>query len=136
MQGMDSTELRPPVGESRPAQRPTTRERWIYVVGTVSEVETDPPVRRRAPRYDLVYGSTLVRFRHPTNGRLIERTCNVLEVSNTGLMLRSREEIPPRTRVDLEACVGDELVFIHGAVMHCTTSVGAFKVGISLDFPA
>jgi hypothetical protein len=134
MQGRDDGNQGSTASRERKGHRPTTRERWIYIVGAASDIEPDPPVRRRAARYDLAYGSALVRFRHPGHGRLLERTCNVLEVSITGLMLRSRDELPEQTSLYLEACVGEELAWLRGTVMHCTTSVGAYKVGVRLDF--
>lgn len=112
-----------------------SQEQWLEIVRQVDALEPDPPARRHHLRFDLENASAMVRFaRKDRPGPTVERMCSLLEVSDPGLMLRSREEIPQHASVFIEAYIGDEVVNLAGTVMHCTATVGAFKIGVRLDF--
>ena len=68
-------------------------------------------------------------------GRREERTAALLNASGGGLMLRSHEELPAGTKVLLRLPHADQLLEVAGRIMHSTTTVGGFKLGILLDFP-
>jgi hypothetical protein len=58
----------------------------------------------------------------------------VLNMSATGLLLRLREEVEPRTPVLLRVTLTEGQATLLGRVVHCTPTVGAFKVGVFLSF--
>jgi hypothetical protein len=49
-------------------------------------------------------------------------------------MLRSHEPVPARALLAIELYFGDQSVVVLGEVRHCTETVGAFKLGIKLQF--
>jgi len=52
------------------------------------------------------------------------------------MMLHSHREVAQSTAVDIEWYEGDAILTLSGKVRHCTGTVGAFKVGIELQFPS
>ena len=62
------------------------------------------------------------------------RPGTVLDASTTGIMIRQREEMDVGTLVIVRAVLDDQDVAIAGQVMHCTQTVGGYKVGIELHF--
>ena len=107
--------------------QPVTRARWAEIVTNhVSDQQQPPPVKRHEPR-QAVEGFAKLTI-------TIVRTCTLLQVSEGGLMVRSPKEIPVGTRLSIESYLHDEAVLLSGEVVHCTETVGAFKVGVQLSF--
>ena len=61
------------------------------------------------------------------------RMLMILDVSNEGLMAKGNDPIPVNTPVDMEVIVDEHPVEIRGDVIHCTGTLGGFKIGIQLD---
>jgi hypothetical protein len=49
-------------------------------------------------------------------------------------MLRSHERVPVQALLAIELYFGDQSVVVLGEVLHCTETVGAFKLGVKLQF--
>lgn len=104
-----------------------TLERWRQYVTENGDGEMSRQVKRGEPRVD-VFGAAEIETQAEGSVR-----CSVLEISTHGLMMRSRTRLPPSTAVVVTAYLGDESFALTGSVVHCTQTVGAFKIGIQLD---
>ena len=119
----------------RTQYQPTTYEQWTQLVTQHGADAAASLLRRRQFRY-YVQGPTRVAFsKHADSGAASNaRTCSVLDISNDGLMLRSQEQVPVRTPLAIELYFGDQTITAFGTVVHCTQTVGAFKIGVKLRF--
>ena len=119
----------------RTEYQPITPEQWTQLVTQHGSGPAASLLRRRQLRY-YVQGPTRVAFsRHADSGDASNaHTCSVLDVSNDGLMLRSREQVPLQTPLAIELYFGDQTITVFGTVVHCTQTVGAFKIGVKLRF--
>ncbi len=115
--------------------QPITPEQWTQLVAQHGSGAAASLMRRRQLRYH-VQGPTRVAFsRHADSSEASNaRTCSVLDISNDGLMLRSREQVPLQTPLAIELYFGDQTITVFGTVVHCTQTVGAFKIGVKLRF--
>ena len=111
-------------------QEQTTLEQWRAVVSASTEPSTETGVRRREPRRDLVLTSAKLTYREKGKAAPVERPCTLLGVSGGGLMVRARSSIAPNTPVEIDVFWGDETSALRGTVVHCTPTVGAFKIGL------
>ena len=115
--------------------QPITPEQWTQLVAQHGSGLAASLMRRRQLRYH-VQGPTRVAFsRHADSSEAWKaHTCSVLDISNDGLMLRCREEVPVHTPLAIELYFGDQTIMVFGTVVHCTQTVGAFKTGVKLRF--
>ena len=114
-----------------PGLRPLARADWKQVVTRYATVIVAPPVKRRHPRYDATGQARLSKA--GSEAALVE-TCVLLQVSAEGLTLRSPDEIRLHELLAIEVRLPDRTVLLHGRVVHCTGTVGAFKLGVQLTF--
>ncbi|HUU96063.1 MAG TPA: PilZ domain-containing protein [Phycisphaerae bacterium] len=119
----------------RTEYQPITPEQWTQLVTQHGADAAASLLRRRQPRY-YVQGPTRVAFsRHADSSEASKaHTCSVLDISNDGLMLRCREQVPLQTPLAIELYFGDQTIMVFGTVVHCTQTVGAFKIGVKLRF--
>ena len=119
----------------RAPSQPVTPEQWTQLVAEYGTGPAASLLRRRQPRY-YVQGPTRVAFSRDADCSEgpNARTCSVLDISNDGLMLRSREQLPVHTPLAIELYFGDQTITVFAAVVHCTQTVGAFKIGVKLRF--
>ena len=68
-------------------------------------------------------------------GIAVKRSGSVLNISPTGLMIKLLHRLTCDTRLVLRASIDEEDVLLRGRVIHCTATVGGFKLGIELEFP-
>lgn len=113
---------------------PASRSAWRELLARqVPTPELEPPVRRRARRHAIHLGACSVLYRK--DHRPIELRVKLMNASPDGVMVLSREAVPE----DIAAVVafsGDrdtEYVLV-GDVVHCTSTVGGYKIGIRLRF--
>jgi hypothetical protein len=59
----------------------------------------------------------------------------ILEISQDGVTGRVEEELPVRARVQFEFSPEGKPLLLKGRIVHCTQTVGGFKVGITLTLP-
>lgn len=51
-------------------------------------------------------------------------------------MLKTDRELEFRTPITIECCFDDDnVILLHGSVVHSTGTLGGFKTGIQLSFP-
>jgi hypothetical protein len=117
---------------------PLTSARWMEIVAQSGLLAEDPPLRRQSPRYHV--DGLIKAIIHPPLGAPKDKapeemSCSVLEISEGGVMLRARRELRTYTRLTIEWPDGELFFALSGSVKHCTGTVGAFKVGVELDFP-
>lgn len=108
-----------------------SREKWIETLMSVVQAEFEPPVRRKHRRYPIV---GTVRLLARVEDEPIRRTLSLMEGSVDGLTARSEFELPMDLRADLVVNVAGEPLSLRGRVVHCTQTLGGFKVGFELEF--
>ncbi len=113
---------------------PLTRDQWQELLtGSLPGSELEPPVRRRCRRYGVNLGTWRLVYLRET--RPAELRVTLLNAALDGLMTRSREELPERVSVVLVLTTADDVEHrLLGEVVHCTGTVGGYKVGIRLRF--
>ena len=111
------------------------RERWKHFLGVVGGAEYIADVRRINRRY-TTSGEAKVTF--AADGDKHTRSLKLLDVALDGLTTRGNNEIAPGTHLVVELDHGldhdEDLLKMRGEVIHCTGTLGGFKIGISLDF--
>ncbi|HSW45778.1 MAG TPA: PilZ domain-containing protein [Phycisphaerae bacterium] len=115
--------------------KPMTRDRWIEIVEQSGDPKMESRDRRQNPRYNA--GTVVTLVFDPEQGSEKaprELTSSVLDISPTGMMLRCHWEIPHDTPVGIKWYQENDVEALSGIVRHCTSTVGAFKVGIELRF--
>jgi hypothetical protein len=115
---------------------PISREQWAEIVAEHSASAAAECGRRLHPRHPSL-GSAQLAYTVDDGYNEVPtiRRCTVLEISADGVTFRSRERIPLDEPVVIELTLGGGLVALWGHVVHCTQTVGAFKVGVKLEFP-
>lgn len=107
------------------------RERWRRLVARHAEAQPQD-CRRGNERHYIGFGSARLWFEE--QGVRQERTGNLLNVSDGGLMLKQYKEIPIGVTLTLEVLIGDEALQVRGRTAHCTQTLGGYKVGVELEF--
>jgi hypothetical protein len=124
--------MRPPSAHDATTDH-ITRQQWAEIVAAVSGLPVRPGWRRRSRRRRLENGEARLRFTDPKTRQAIVRTVAVFEVGDGGMGVISHEPIANDTPLEIEVHLNQPL-FLTGRVAHSTTTVGAHKVGIELDF--
>ncbi len=114
---------------------PLTHKRWLEILETYGSPMVEPQIRRETLRFHVQAGARLT-FVLPESA---DKTpagmrCQVLQASTEGLMLRSHRELPRALPVTVELGFEDEAFTLAGRTAHCTGTVGAFKLGVQLNF--
>ena len=115
---------------------PLSRVAWQELLSCcVSAPEFEPPIRRHARRYGIQLGAW--RLMYQAGRRLTALRVRLANAAADGVMLLSHADVPDNIPV-LLTFTGDrdaeyELV---GQVVHCTSTVGGYKVGVRLRFSA
>ena len=110
----------------------TSREKWEAFVAQQPE-EPTPEHRRSNRRRDTAFGMAELVF--TLEGRQVQRSGRVLNISPTGLMVKQREPVADGSSVLVKVGCEDGELVLSGRVMHCTETVGGYKLGIELLFP-
>jgi hypothetical protein len=120
---------------SQPTQlRCLTREQWVRFVSRQIPPDANPPTRRSTQRRRLEYG--IARLSYKQAGRSISYVTTLLEISVTGLMIKTRRLVPGETELRVQMLVEEAPLAVVGTVIHSTQTVGGFKTGVRLMFPA
>ena len=115
--------------------QPITRDRWTEIVARHALPLRKPRLKRRHHRYHTLGSARLTFMMHSADREPpVERRCKVTQLSGEGLTLRSPERIPLRTQLAIELCLEELPCHVSGQVIHCTGTVGAYKVGVALRF--
>ena len=112
-------------------QTTITRELWEQIVSACRPEQASEYRRKRARRPGTL-GPVELAF--DQGGRVVVQTGSLLNVSSNGVMIKQREEISSDTTVMMRATPCGETAVLKGRVIHCTETVGGFKVGVELQF--
>jgi hypothetical protein len=114
---------------------PLSRAAWQSLLARcVGEPQMEPLVRRRARRYAVNLGAC--RALYQGDRKPVELHVKLLNASQSGVMVMSRAKVPANIPVLLAFTpdIGEEYL-LAGEIVHCTDTIGGYKVGIRLRFP-
>jgi len=112
-----------------------TCTQWADALANQIEPGDDPLIRREHERFYVVASARLTPIVNGKPCQDDEQTCALLDVSESGIMVRTRMPIAADTPVDVVVYLGDGEYPLVGRVVHCTSTVGANKVGVRLELP-
>lgn len=110
---------------------PVGYDEWQRVIARNVSAELEPRVRRRHRRY-AVKGE--VKATYSLDGKSYKRTWRLLEVSATGLTVKSHEPLPGDVFFLMYVDMDGDPVCLRGEAVHSTQTLGGFKTGIRLQF--
>ncbi len=105
---------------------------WRRFVRRAIAPQPKSDVQRGAPRYPYC---TEIKLTFEDDGRASTRSLTTLNISVTGLTAKGTLEIPMDSEVLLELSPEGSPFLVRGTVVHCTQTVGGYKIGIDLAFP-
>ncbi len=114
-----------------------TRGAWRRLLARqVRCAEVEPPVRRRQRRYRTPFGTWHLLYHRA--GKPARIRVRLMDAAPDGLMLLLLRQAPVATGLPvlltLDTDEGENAVLM-GVVMHCTSTVGGYKVGVRLQLP-
>lgn len=109
-----------------------TRRRWREVISRYADSE-DPEYRRSDQRSYVQDSAVKLSF-SDRQGTRVERAVVLLNVSESGLMIKQPQNIAVRTKVQVDVTIGEARFVLWGCVAHVTQTIGGFKIGIELQF--
>lgn len=113
---------------------PVTADHWIRFVDKVaSELGDHDP--RRLNRREPFENYEDVKLFIQDAGDVRHCLARITEVSVGGVSLWTDCEVPVCTRVMFEFHPDNKPVKVKGRIVHCTQTVGGYKVGIEIEFP-
>lgn len=110
----------------------TTQAEWLNLIQDGAPQEEGSLVRRSEQRFPILAVGVLRYYDDRTDRDAAVRV-EILQASAGGCMLRCDREVP-LTQARLEVR-GDPPLLLSGTIRHCTTTVGALKVGLELCWP-
>jgi hypothetical protein len=110
----------------------TTREEWWKVLSEFAAAEKEPTYRRKSRRYPCEGEIKVVGM---MDDEPFKQIWKILQVSAGGLMARSPREVLQETRVTVFWRRNERNLMMSGRVIHCTQTIGGYKIGIRLAFP-
>lgn len=127
-------------GKQSQTSETITREQWLRVL---SDNRRDYWAsrhfrERRQDKRNQIRALATVTFKPTANSEtpITWSRCPVLDVSATGLAIRTYQKIAPGTRLSLEITVGDRKFMLVGVAANHHGFPGAIRVGVALEFPA
>lgn len=113
-----------------------TRVRWMGMLCRHFKISSDDQRRKRLQRrFDVentIAEVLLDSMERPEDAAPL--TMTVVDVSPGGVMLRSFDPLERGTGMAMRFKLGPDDVTLMGRVMHCTPTLGGYKVGIKLLF--
>lgn len=108
-----------------------TRSEWMAFIKMV-----DVPQVRREPQRDEERNSFQmeVAVMMDVDGETVRRHMTMMNLSNSGLMLKSDQEFEKGMQVLIEVNPDGKPFHVVGVVRHCTQTLGGNKVGVRLIF--
>jgi len=104
---------------------------WKRFLQRTVAPEHKSDVQRSAPRYPLP-GDIKVTFED--SGETSVRRLALINASQEGLTTKGQTAMPLDVDVVLELNPEGTPFSIHGRIIHCTETLGGFKIGIELRF--
>ncbi len=108
-----------------------TRGEWLTFVKRQLEPQT-----RRAPHRNeerMPFACEVILAPGGEDGGT-RRRLTLLNISNSGLMLKGETEIEEKTEVLIEINPDGNPFHVVGVICHCTQTLGGFKIGVNLKF--
>lgn len=105
---------------------------WAQFLKRVVAPEFEPRARREFHRYPF---QTTAKAYYDDSGKAYKRTWRIMEVSLSGMMAKTHQEVPVDAVVRLHMELDTGMWEFQARVMHCTQTLGGYKVGMSLSFP-
>lgn len=115
------------------ATQTITREAWAKIVEEHSG-PSEPEYRRQHPRHDTFGSATLTLEADEGEDERQVHRCAVLQISADGLTLRSPAPVPIHKIVVIGLELADRPLVLLGKIRHSTPTIGAFKIGVQLQF--
>lgn len=129
-----TTGVRQPVIETDPNPACVTIQEWLRRISAVVAPESEPVLRRSFRRYPVMGEVKASGCRD--DGTQFKRTWTLLQVSAEGLSIKSEEHLEVQTPLDLAVNIDGNPMPVRGTVIHCTQTLGGYKLGVRLHFPA
>lgn len=108
-----------------------SNDQWNNLLTRVVAPELGKNLRRGTRRYPVMGEAKLS---YEKDGRNYRRTFDVINVSRGGLTLKGYDEVKVDTCIDVKVTLGPHVARVKAKVVHCTGTLGGFKVGIELIF--
>lgn len=115
------------------AAGPITRRQWREVLARSVAAELEPMLRRQFRRY-AVRGEARATWLH--DGTTFSRTWSILDISVQGMMVKAYEDVPTDVRLNLMVNLDGTPMPMVGRAIHCTQTLGGWKLGVELVFAA
>ncbi len=105
-------------------------ERWRHFLARIGGVDYKPDARRTNRRYTA---DGDVRISFVEDGNTQHRMLRLLDISMEGMTVKGSNEVPQGTHVTIQLDIDEGPFTASGKVVHCTGTLGGFKIGIRLD---
>lgn len=114
-----------------------SREAWQALLARgVSAPEFEPAGRRWSRRYGAWLGAAW-HVVYQKGHKVVELRVRLMNASPKGVMVLGREEVPECIPVLLTFTAdAEQECVLRGKIQHCTSTVGAYKIGVQLCFSA
>ena len=106
-----------------------TQRYWFQFLDRVVGVMPKSDLKRETPRFPF-QGEVQLQI----EGEAEKRWLSLMNISREGITARGNTEIRLGTRVVLEMNPEGSPISLRGEVVHCTGTLGGFKIGIRLEF--
>jgi hypothetical protein len=111
-----------------------TRDQWLALLSAHVDPEMEILHNRKQARYAPDFGTATLTFEDES--RPVSITGRLLDISASGFMTKLHRKIDCYTAIWAELIVGEDHASVVGYVVHSTPTVGGFKLGVALQFPA
>lgn len=109
-----------------------SRPRWCELIASYPPTQSSE-YRRKHTRRDVLLGAVQLAFE--LGGKPTLRSGALLNASPTGVLVKQRDRIPYGTTVLVKVLIASDTILLLGRAIHCTQTVGGYKLGIELQFP-
>lgn len=119
--------------------REVSRGEWVAILSRMVKPTIEPMRKRKYRRYPVeppASGEARIRFRPARDPatKPVVRSGPLLDVSPTGLMVKIYGELPVGVPVTVQITLEGLQLALRGRIVHCTNTLGGFKVGVELQF--
>ena len=108
-----------------------TREQWKNLLSTVVNADFERPLRRKFRRY-AVDGE--VRAVGEIGDVYYKKTWPLIEASINGLTAKAESPAPTGAECMVYVNVTGTPMPVKGTIVHCTQTLGGYKIGIRMEF--
>jgi len=108
-----------------------TNEQWNDLLTRVVAPELGKNLRRGTRRYPVMGEAKLT---YEKDGKTYRRTFDIINVSRGGMTLKGYDEVRADTLIDCKVTLGPHVAPVKVKVVHCTGTLGGFKVGVEILF--